>query len=181
VTDSRPDDLVPASVSLGAVVPPEDPEDWTRPLTWVVAAGMLVAPIALAAWFLAAAPETAEPELATYVVAALVAGGAAATGATQRGGPRAAMATLGAALFAGLLAIVIGVAAAGERQVGNASPTVSHATGAAVAGLAGAATGALVAVVAAGLRRWVTRFVLAAFTGGAVAALVVATLMGARV
>jgi cysteinyl-tRNA synthetase len=35
------DDLVPVSVQLGNVVPPEDPEDWTRPLTWAAAAGML--------------------------------------------------------------------------------------------------------------------------------------------
>jgi hypothetical protein len=37
VTDD--DDSVPISVRLGTVVPPEDPEDWTRPLTWMAAPG----------------------------------------------------------------------------------------------------------------------------------------------
>ena len=49
-------DNTPASVRLGEVVPPEDPEDWGRPLTWVVAAGMLVAPAVGAAWFATAGP-----------------------------------------------------------------------------------------------------------------------------
>ena len=43
------EDLVPVSVRLGEVVPPEDPEDWTRPLTWVAALGMLAALYALRA------------------------------------------------------------------------------------------------------------------------------------
>ena len=43
------DDDVPVSVRLGTVVPPEDPEDWTRPLTWVAAVGMLAAPAVAAA------------------------------------------------------------------------------------------------------------------------------------
>ena len=50
------DDNRPPSVRLGEVVPPEDPEDWGQPLTWIVAGGMLVGPIVGAAWFLLAAP-----------------------------------------------------------------------------------------------------------------------------
>ena len=45
MTRAPDDDVVPVSVRLGEVVPPEDPEDWTRPLTWVAAGGMLVGPI----------------------------------------------------------------------------------------------------------------------------------------
>ena len=45
------DELVPVSVRLGNVVPPEDPEDWTQPLTWVAAAGMLAAPLVALLWF----------------------------------------------------------------------------------------------------------------------------------
>ena len=41
---------VPVSVRLGGVVPPEDPEDWSRPLTWVAAIGMLAGPLAAVAW-----------------------------------------------------------------------------------------------------------------------------------
>ena len=48
--------MVPVSVRLGAVVPPEDPEDWTRPLTWVAATGMLAAPAVALAWYLVGAP-----------------------------------------------------------------------------------------------------------------------------
>ena len=59
VTHEPDDDLVPVSVRLGEVVPPEDPEDWTRPLTWVAAFGMLAGPIVALAWFLVAPPEDA--------------------------------------------------------------------------------------------------------------------------
>ena len=73
VTSEPDDDLVPVSVRLGAVVPPEDPEDWTRPLTWVAALGMLAGPITALAWFVIAPPGESHPALpATYVVAALM-------------------------------------------------------------------------------------------------------------
>ena len=51
------DDLVPVSVRLGEVVPPDDPEDWTRPLTWVAAIGMLAAPAVALAWYAVAPPD----------------------------------------------------------------------------------------------------------------------------
>ena len=155
-TDGTESDLVPASVRLGNVVPPEDPEDWTRPLTWVAALGMLSAPIVTLAWFVAAAPDDAgRPVPLTYLVAAILAAGGAATGATQQGAPRAATATVGAALFAALGVVILGVVMAGERQVGVASPTLAHAFAAAVAGLGGAATASVIAAAVARLRsRW---------------------------
>ena len=173
------DDLVPVSVRLGQVVPPEDPEDWTRPLTWVAALGMLAGPIAAAAWFLFAAPtETAPAQLATYLVAMLLAAGAAATGATQIGPLRAFAATLGAGLFAALVVVILGVVTAGERQVGSASPTLAHAFAAAVAGLAGAADAAIVAMLLARSRSRALRFAAAAVSGSVLALIVVAILMG---
>ncbi|MGH2427949.1 MAG: hypothetical protein ACRDGV_03525, partial [Candidatus Limnocylindria bacterium] len=80
------DDAVPVSVRLGEVVPPEDPEDWTRPLTWMAALGMLLGPLMALAWFLAARPtEGHTPLLGTWLVAAALAGGAALAGSTQLG------------------------------------------------------------------------------------------------
>ena len=68
MTTEPDDDLVPVSVRLGAVVPPEDPEDWTRPLTWVAALGMLAGPIVTFGWFLFARPTSAEAVPATFLV-----------------------------------------------------------------------------------------------------------------
>jgi len=178
VTEPADDDLLPVSVRLGAVVPPEDPEDWTRPLTWVAALGMLAAPIATLAWFLVAQPVQSERAVpATYLVAALLAAGAAATGATQQGVARAATATLGAALFASLVVVILGVVVAGERQVGAASPTLAHALAAAVGGSAGSAAGSVVAGLVARLYPRPIRFLLALVAGTAVAVLVVGTLL----
>lgn len=143
------DDLVPVSVRLGEVVPPEDPEDWTRPLTWVAALGMLAGPIVTLVWFLVARPSGAPPLLGTYVVAAALAAGAALTGATQQGVARAWTATLGAGLFGALAVVVIGVVMAGERSVGSFPPTLAHAFAAAIAGLTGAAAAGLIAAVLA--------------------------------
>jgi hypothetical protein len=145
-----PDDLVPVSVRLGTVVPPEDPEDWTRPLTWVAAVGMLAAPAAALAWFLVAPPANArEPSGATWAVAALLVVGAAAAGGTQLGRLRAFTGTLGAALLSALL-VVIAAAVTSERSVGSASPGLAHAVAAALAGLAGASPAAALAAVTAG-------------------------------
>jgi hypothetical protein len=169
------DDLVPVSVRLGAVVPPEDPEDWTRPLTWVAAAGMLAGPIAVLAWFALFRPNaTVEDTVpAALVAAAVLAGGAAVTGATQLGAARAWTATLGAGLFAALAVVVLGVVFAGERQVGLATPTVAHAFATAVGGTAGAGASAVVAAVVARWRsRWL-RGMPALVVGGAVAAFTV--------
>lgn len=159
MTEAEEKDLVPVSVRLGEVVPPEDPEDWTQPLTWVAALGMLAGPITALAWFLAAPPDGSETAMpATYAVAALLAAGASATGATQLGSARAWTATLGAALFGCLVTIILGVVLAGERQVGAASPTLAHAFVAGVGGLGGAAVAAIVAAVTAGRRSRLARF-----------------------
>ncbi|MEO8245736.1 MAG: hypothetical protein ABI622_01330 [Chloroflexota bacterium] len=168
--DRGGDDLVPASVRLGNVVPPEDPEDWTRPLTWMAAVGMLGAPLATLAWFVVAAPLDAQhPTLLTYVVAAILAAGAAATGATQQGVARAATATVGSGLFAALGVVIVGVVMAGERQVGVASPTLAHAFAGAAAGLGGAVAASVIAAAAARLQsRWL-RLLPAVAAGGAVA------------
>ena len=171
------DDLVPISVRLGDVVPPEDPEDWTRPLTWVAALGMLAAPLVTLAWFVAAAPTNAGAALpATHGVAAALAGGAAATGATQIGMVRAWTATLGAGLFGALVVVMLGVVMAGERQVDVASPTLAHAFAAAVAGLAGAGAAAVGAAVVSRVRSRVMRF-LAAVSGAVAVALLAVTLV----
>jgi hypothetical protein len=176
VTDPD-DELVPVSVRLGAVVPPEDPEDWTRPLTWVAALGMLAAPVVTLAWFAIAPPASAdEPLPATTAVAMLLAGGAAATGATQIGRARAWTATLGAGLLGALIVIVLGVVMAGERQVASASPTLAHAFVAAVAGLAGAVAASAVAAILAGVRSRPVRFAPALAAGMAVAVAAVTAL-----
>lgn len=172
------EDPVLVSVRLGEVVPPEDPEDWTRPLTWVAALGMLAAPLATFAWFLLAPPFQAEQALPlTFLVAVLLAAGGAATGATQQGVARAATATLGAALFASLVVVILGVVMAGERQVGAASPTLAHAFAASVGGLGGAGAGSVVAGLVARLSPRPVRFVLALVAGTAVAVLVVGALL----
>lgn len=172
------DDFVPVSVRLGEVVPPEDPEDWTRPLTWVAALGMLAAPIATFAWFMASPPRQAVEALPlTYLVAASLAAGAAATGATQIGVARAWTATLAAGLFGALAVVIVGVVMAGERQVGVASPTLAHGFAAAVAGLAGAGAGALVAAVVARIGSRPVRFLAAVAAGASAALLAVAALL----
>jgi len=178
VTDGPEEELVPVSVRLGEVVPPEDPEDWTRPLTWVAAIGMLAAPVATFAWFAVAAPTQGGQALpATYAVALSLAAGAAATGATQQGITRAATATLGAGLFASLVVVMIGVVMAGERQVGVASPTVSQAFGAAAGGLAGVVAGSVTAGVVARLRERPVRFAITLLASAVIAALAVGALL----
>ena len=180
MTDPADDDLVPVSVRLGEVVPPEDPEDWTRPLTWVAALGMLAAPLAGFVWFWLAPPAQSEQALpATYLLAALLTAGAAATGATQQGIGRAATATLGAALFASLVVVILGVVMAGERQVDAASPTLAHALAGSLGGLAGSAAGSVVAGVVARRYPRPIRFMLALVAGTAIAVLVVGALLPA--
>jgi hypothetical protein len=149
VTSEPDDDLVPVSVRLGAVVPPEDPEDWTRPLTWMAALGMLAGPIVTLGWFLFARPTSADAGPATFLVGAAIAAGAAVTGATQQGVGRAWTATLGAGLFSALVVVVLGVVMAGERAIGSAPPTVAQSAAAAVAGLGGAAAASVAAAALA--------------------------------
>ena len=79
------DELVPVSVRLGNVVPPEDPEDWTQPLTWIAAAGMLAAPLVALLWFwlFPLADTSAYATMpGTIILAATVAAGGVLTGAT---------------------------------------------------------------------------------------------------
>jgi hypothetical protein len=162
---------VPVSVQLGEVVPPEDPEDWGRPLTWIVAAGMLVAPLVAAAWFVAAppgAPDTAVTGIA--VVAALLAVGATATGATQRGSRRALFATIGAGLFGALGLVVVGTVLAEGSALGIA-------TLAALAGLIGTVAAGLLGSLLSDSGR-VRRFVSPAIAGGATAILAARLLLG---
>jgi hypothetical protein len=172
------EDLVPVSVRLGEVVPPEDPEDWSRPLTWVAAMGMLLGPIVALGWFITDPPsQPTQAVPATYFVALALAGGAAATGATQIGAARAFAGALGAGLFGSLVVIILGVVMAGERQVGTASPTLAHAFAAAVAGLAGSADASIVAAAIARSRSRLVRFVPALASGVVLAAIVVSILM----
>lgn len=178
MSGSPDDEPVPVSIRLGTVVPPEDPEDWTRPLTWVAALGMLAGPLLTLGWFVAAPPTTAEAATPlTLAAAAAVAAGSAATGATQLGVARAWTATLGAGLFAGLAVIILGVVTAGERQAGVASPTLGHAVAAAFGGLAGAAGAAAVAAVVARLGSRIVRFGAAVAVGVVAAAAAVGALL----
>jgi hypothetical protein len=172
------DDAVPVSVRLGEVVPPEDPEDWTRPLTWVAALGMLAAPIVAFTWFAVSPPLDGDRAVpGTYAVAVSLAAGAAATGATQQGIARAWTATLAAGLFGALVVIVFGAAMAGERQVGAASPTLAHGVASALAGLGGAAAAAVVGGLLARRVPRAVRFGPAVLLGAAVAVLAVARLL----
>lgn len=179
MTDPAPDqprDDVPISVRLGTVVPPEDPEDWTKPLTWAAAIGMLAAPLTTLAWFLVARPAAATPSAVTWLVSVVLVAGASLTGATQIGGVRAFAGTLGAALFAALGTIIIGVVLAGERQVGSFSPTLGQAF---VAGMSGLAGGGAAALAAAPLGRWrsrIARWLAPAVLGAIVSLLIVGLL-----
>lgn len=169
-----PDDLIPISVRLGTVVPPEDPEDWTRPLTWVAAIGMLAAPVVALAWYLLAAPvESVRALTGTWAVALTLAVGAAAAGGTQLGRLRAITGTLGAALLGAVLVVGAGAVSAGERQLAAASPTLVHSMAAALAGVAGAVAAAAVGGLAA---KWLTRLPRG-IAAGAVGALVTALLL----
>ena len=178
--DDDSEQPVPISVRLGAVVPPEDPEDWTRPLTWVAALGMLAAPAILIAWYAVASPtDSARPWVGTYVVAVALAVGAAAAGATQMGRARAVTGTLAAGLLGALLIVILGAVTAGEVHCCElkpgevvASPNLAHAAAAALAGLAGCLPAALAALIAAGRLSRLQRGVLTAAIGAVVAALV---------
>ncbi len=164
------DDSVPISVRLGTVVPPEDPEDWTQPLTWVAALGMLLGPIVAILWFALAPPSSAAglPPVTIAIAAAIVVGGVT-TGVTQIGSVRVFAGTLGAALFGTLVVIIIGAAMAAERQVGSASPTLAHAFVGGVAGLGGALVASLVGPALVRLRSRPWRMLVPAVLGTAVA------------
>jgi hypothetical protein len=178
VSDPSEDDLVPVSVRLGEVVPPEDPEDWTKPLTWVAAAGMLLGPLVGLTWFAVAPPSGTDLTAGTWLLGASVAVGAVLTGATQQGRLRAWTATVAAALFGALVVVILGAALAGERQVGAATPTLAHAFGAAVAGLTGAAAASIAAAALARAEaRWL-RLLAPGAVAAVVALLLISVLMG---
>ena len=181
------DDLVPVSVRLGTVVPPEDPEDWTRPLTWVAAIGMLAAPAVLLAWYAVASPtDTVRPSAGTYAVAIALVAGAAAAGATQIGRLRAVTGTLAAALLGALLIVMVGAVTAGEVgyccdmkfDVALPTPNLAHAVAAALGGLAGSAPAAALAGLTASWTR-VRRAAISAAAGALVTAAVLPRLFGA--
>ena len=172
------DDLVPVSVRLGNVVPPEDPEDWRRPLTWAAAAGMLIGPLVALAWFAMWAPDRLAVLPGSYLLAAVVALGAVLTGSTQQGTLRAVAATVAAALFAALATIIVGALTAGERQLVEASPTLGQAFGAALAGFGGAVAGAALAGALANLPRRLPRVVAPGAVAIGVAILLVPVIFG---
>jgi hypothetical protein len=182
-------DLVPVSVRLGNVVPPEDPEDWTRPLTWVAAIGMLAAPALLVVWYAVAAPtDTVRPLAATYAVAITLVVGAAAAGGTQLGRGRAAAGTVAAGLLGALLIVMVG-AVAGEVVTGcdckpgvviPPSPTLAHAAAGALAGLAGCLPAALAEGIAARSLSRLWRGLLGAALGALVTAIVLPNLFPAE-
>ena len=181
MTKQPDDEPVPVSVRLGAVVPPEDPEDWTRPLTWMVAAGMLAGPLAALGWFAVAAPRSSDTPLpGTWLVAIALAGGAAAVGATQIGRLRSSTGTLGAGLFGAVATVSIGLVMAGERQVGAASPTLAHGLAAAVAGTVGAFAASLTAPAVAQMPSRLRRLLVPGTVGALAAAAVVSALFGGQ-
>ena len=142
----------PVSVRLGQVVPPEDPEDWRRPLTWVAALGMLAAPLAALAWFALAPPDRVAPAQAgAWVVAGLLVVGAVLTGVTQRGAWRSFAATGGSALFAAVATVAV-AASIGPRSPDGTSPALSLATAAGVSGVVGALSVAPLMALFAGHR-----------------------------
>jgi hypothetical protein len=181
-SSSAEDEAIPVSVRLGTVVAPEDPEDWTRPLTWVAALGMLLAPIMALAWFLVAAPRSSlAPLPGTWAVALAMVIGASAAGGTQMGRLRAFAGTLASALFAALVTVAIGLGTAGERQVGVASPTLAHAFAAAVAGLAGAVPASLLAPLVAARPSRALRILLPTAVGTVVALVILPQLFAGTV
>ena len=170
--EAAPDDR-PISVRLGTVVPPEDPEDWRRPLTWVAAAGMLLGPLVALTWFLAAPPDDSLHSLpGTWLVAGALVIGAVTTGSTQLRPGWAFAATLGSGLFGALLTVIFGLVLAQPTTTDAAAPSMVHAVLASVAGLAGAlAAATLMFVLGRTSRPW--RGLLPGGIGLAIAALVV--------
>ena len=154
---------VPPSVQLGEVVPPEDPEDWGQPLTWVLAAGLLAAPVTGLVWVVAAPPADPAAGPGTAVLAAVLAVGAAVTGATQRGARRSLLTTVGAGLFGALSLTVVGSAVAG----GTAIETAAFA---ALAGVLGSIAAAVLAALLSSADR-ARRYLSPAVAGALVAAI----------
>jgi hypothetical protein len=135
---------------------------------------MLFAPLVALVWFGLWQPATSDAALpGTWLLAAAVVVGGVMTGVTQIGAGRAAAGTLGAGLLGSLLTVIVGAATAGQRQVGIASPTMTHTFFAVVAGLAGVVAAATLMPALARLRsRW-RRGLAPSAIGIVVAALVV--------
>ena len=169
----------PPSVELGTVIPPEDPEDWRRPLTWQIAAGMLAAPLAGLVWFAGWPPtSTVTPGISTYAVAAILAAGAALVGSTQRGALRTLLATIGTGLFGALGLVLVASLVGGEaRSVEAAAPGIVHGLAAAVAGLGGALAAASLGALLAGRATPVRRFASPALAGAITAVIFVRVLL----
>jgi xanthine/uracil permease len=113
----------------------------------------------------------------TWILATVLVAGASLTGSTQIGRTRAFAGTLGAALFATLATVIVGVVLAGERQVGSASPTLAQAFVGGMSGLAGAAAASVLAPALARQRARVMRFLPPAVMGSVVALLIVGLLL----
>ena len=73
--------------------------------------------------------------------------------------------------------MVLGVVMAGERQVGTASPTLAHATAAALGGLAGVLVAAIVAAAMARVHGRFLRLLPALAAGVAVGSVAVGALL----
>jgi hypothetical protein len=174
------DEVIPVSVRLGTVVPPEDPEDWRRPLTWVAAAGMLLAPALVFLWAVIAPPaQSLHPAPGQWVIAAALVIGGVLTGTTQLRPIWAAAATLGSALFGALLVVLYAVAVSPEIRVGSLSPYLSQALTGSTAGLAGALVAATLMPSFSRMRSRIRRGLAPAAIGIAVSALVVRLLLSA--
>lgn len=174
------EDAVPVSVRLGTVVPPEDPEDWRRPLTWLAAAGMLLAPATVVLWYVLAPPTgPARPMPGTWLIAGALVVGGVLTGSTQLRPMWAAAATLGSALFAALLVVLYAVAVSPEVRVGGPTPYLAEALTGAGAGLVGALVAATLMPAFTRMQSRLRRGLAPGAIGIAVSAIVVRLLLSA--
>jgi hypothetical protein len=140
-------------------------------VTWVLAAGMLAAPIVAAVWFAMAPPEDpGSAQTGTTVLAVVAVAGAAVTGGLQRGAWRSLLTTLGTGAFAALGLVAVGATVSEGAAVATASL-------AALAGIGGAALAALVASYLAGAAGRVRRILSPAVVGGMMATVLVQYLL----
>ena len=180
VTTDAQDEVVPVSVRLGTVVPPADPEDWRRPLTWVAALGMLLAPALALVWSVIASPmQAAHPTPGTWLIAGALVVGGVITGTTQLRPMWAAAGTLGSALFGALLVVLYAVAVSPEVRAGTLTPYLVQALKGATAGLVGALVAATLMPAFTRMRSRIRRGLAPAAIGVAVSAIVVRLLLPA--